>query len=36
MLYEVAGIMCDKKEDHKNSCVDCTMGFAIVEEIKNL
>ena len=26
--------MCDKKDDHKNSCVDCSLGFAIIKEIK--
>ena len=25
--------MCDKKDDHKNACLDCSLGFGIIIEI---
>ena len=35
-LQGVDGILCERKNNHKNSCFDCARGYRIIAEIKSL
>ena len=32
----IDGILCEERNNHKNSCSECSVGYAIIEEITSL